>query len=61
MEMEKVLLRLQETLELIRKQLPMTSERFWMQVAKAQEFSPNEGPCSNGQKEPEQDTAKAAG
>ena len=46
--MEKVLLSPQEILELIRKQPRMTSERFWMEVEKAQEFSPNEEPCSNG-------------
>ena len=61
MEMEKVLLSPQGILELIRKQPRMTSERFWMQVKKAQEFSPNEEPCSNGQKEPEEYTAKAFG
>ncbi|MCX6963236.1 MAG: hypothetical protein NTZ08_12440 [Verrucomicrobia bacterium] len=61
MEMEKVLLSPQGILELIRKQPRMTAERFWMQVEKAQEFSPNEEPCSNGQKEPKEDTAKASG
>jgi hypothetical protein len=61
MEMEKILLSPQGILELIRKQPPMTSERFWMQVEKAQEFSPNEDPCSNGRREREGDTAKASG
>ena len=35
--------------------------RFWMQVEKAQEFSSNEEPCSNGRREREEDTAKASG
>jgi hypothetical protein len=61
MEMEKVLLSPQGILELIRKQPPMTSERFWMQVEKAQEFSPNEEPCSSGRSQREEDTAKASG
>jgi|GEM_PF-2678536 len=61
MEMEKILSSPQEILELIRKQPPMTSERFWMQVEKAQEFSPNEEPYSNGQKKLQEDTAKASG
>lgn len=61
MEMEKVLLSPQGILELIRKQPRMTAERFWMQVEKAQEFSPNEEPCSSGQKKLEEDTAKVSG
>ena len=61
MNMEKILSSPQGILELIRKQPPMTSERFWMQVEKAQEFSPNEEPCSNGRSEQEEDTAKASG
>jgi hypothetical protein len=61
MEMEQIISSPEGILELIRKQTRMTSERFWMQVEKAQEFSPNEEPYSNGQKKLEEDTAKASG
>jgi len=38
-------------LELIRKQPPMSSERFWQQVEKARVLSPNLEPSPAGQKE----------
>jgi len=37
-------------LELIRKQPPMSSERFWQQVEKARVLSPNLEPLSVGPK-----------
>jgi hypothetical protein len=39
-------------MELIRKQPPMSSERFWQQVEKAKVLSPNVEPSSAGQKKP---------
>jgi hypothetical protein len=39
-------------LELIRKQPPMSSERFWQQVEKARVLSPNLKPSLVGQKKP---------
>jgi len=39
-------------LELIRKQPPMSSERFWQQVEKARVLSPNLEPSVAGQKKP---------
>ena len=42
-------------MELIRKQPPMNSERFWQQVEKAKALSPNVEPSSNG---PSEDSEK---
>jgi hypothetical protein len=39
-------------LELIRRQPPMSSERFWQQVDKARVLSPNLEPSVAGQKRP---------
>jgi hypothetical protein len=43
-------------LELIRKQPPMSSERFWQQVEKARVLSPNLEPSVAGQKKPAEES-----
>lgn len=43
-------------LELIRKQPPMSSERFWQQVEKARVLSPNLEPSSAGPKKTDEES-----